>query len=54
MGWNKTDIDGKVMWESSSGERMKNPDEKPDMYGWRKTDVDGVVMWESPEGERRR
>ena len=49
----KTDVEGKVMWQNSNGERFKNPDEKSDMYGWKKTDVNGKVMWESPDGERR-
>ena len=49
----KTDVEGKVMWQNSKGERFKNTEEKPDMYRWKKTDVDGRVMWESPDGERR-
>ena len=52
----KVTVNGKVMWEESNGERLKNPDEKPsdlDMYGWKKVTVDGLVMWESPDGERQ-
>jgi len=54
MSWFKTDVEGKVMWESTNGERVKNTSENnQNMYGWRKTDVDGKIMWESPDGERR-
>jgi len=48
----KITIDGRVMWQSSEGERLKVPNEKPDTYGWHRVTVEGVEMWESPEGER--
>jgi len=50
----KTDVDGRVMWEYSSGERVKDVNADHDMYGWHKVDVNGQVMWESPDGERLR
>ncbi len=50
--WLKTDVNGVVMYEASDGQRLKEPDKKPDKCGWTKIDVDGKVMWESPEGER--
>ena len=55
MSWHKKEVAGRVMWESTNGERSRNlNDEKTsDMYGWRKIDVEGRMMWESPEGERR-
>ena len=53
MSHTKTDVNGKIMWESNDGERLKRPEEKPkDFYGWHKVDVNGKIMWESPEGER--
>lgn len=55
MGFTKTDVDGKIMWENNSGERRFNPEDKnKDKYGWHKIDVNGVIMWESPDGERSR
>jgi len=52
MSWTSTDVGGTKMWENESGERLKDPETRPNMYGWHKIDVDGLVMWESPEGER--
>jgi hypothetical protein len=52
MSYRKTDVDGQVMWEDNEGRRLKNPDEKPDMYGWKAVHIEGRRMWESPEGER--
>ena len=48
----KITVDGKTMWESNEGERLKEPGEKPDTSGWRAIYVNGKRMWESPEGER--
>ncbi len=52
MGWKKTSIDGKVMWQDDTGQRLHNPNEPADKCGWRKVSVDGRIMWESPDGER--
>ena len=50
---NEVTVNGQVMWEDNNGERLKNPNEKPNMHGWQKVCVDGLVMWESPDGERQ-
>lgn len=53
MSHKKVSIDGKIMWEDSSKERVFNPDDRPkDLYGWHRVTVDGKRMWESSEGER--
>jgi hypothetical protein len=53
VGAKKTDVNGRVMWEDSDGQRFSSPDDtERDMYGWTKVDVNGRMMWESPEGER--
>jgi hypothetical protein len=53
FGAKKIDIDGKIMWEDSDGQRSFGQGEhNNDMYGWRKIEVEGKIMWESPEGER--
>jgi len=51
----KINVNGKIMYETSEGERFINPDiEKKDrdLYGWHKIHINGKVMWGSPEGER--
>lgn len=48
----KVTINGKIMWENSNGERLKEPDKKPNTYGWHKVEVEGKVMWENNDGER--
>jgi len=54
--WRKTmskiTVKGIVMWENEIGERLKEPDEEPDICGWHAVTVNGRRMWESPEGER--
>lgn len=29
MRYTNTDVEGKIMWESNDGERLKRPEEKP-------------------------
>ncbi len=54
MGWEKTDVEGRVTFQSPDGERLRNPGERPaDKYGWQKVDVDGKIMWQSPDGTER-
>jgi hypothetical protein len=54
MSWHKTDVKGKVTWESCDGERLRQPEESPkDLYGWHKVNVEGRIMWESPDGAER-
>lgn len=48
----KITVKGIVMWENEIGERLKEPDEEPDICGWHAVTVNGRRMWESPEGER--
>lgn len=49
----KINVEGKVMWESCDGERLRLPEERPkDLYGFRKVTVEGKVMWEGRNGER--
>lgn len=45
-------VDGKIMWQSSNGERVNYPGEKIDTYGMTKIDVDGRIMWERCDGVR--
>lgn len=52
MSWTKTDHEGQVMWQDNNGQRLRNPNEKPNLCGWTKIYVEGMVMWESPNGER--
>ena len=49
----KTEVNGKIMWESVNGERFLDAGEKPkDLGVLRKIEVDGKIMWESRNGER--